>query len=783
MVRPYAKDDCPRLGTVNEDLYQKKPTPKSRGYGLFGILQPVHTISRRTFNRMGINGKPSSSAMQRYTTTPREQFVIEPCLPEGATVIQLLEEKLRREENQSLSNGQKGAKISKDAKSSPSVAKDSTGSSSDEVSTGSFDSKGPMQKIAVESPEDIAKPESSPSSEIEPKRILRKRKFENGAKNSADAGSSPSAIKDSTGSSSDEVSTESIDTSGTQVIAEPSNAPIQNIAVESPEDSSKTESTSSANEPKRILRKRRAEEKDSIVPTDDREDTPTTSVSNGSDDGNSEGSQNDQDKKLRRTTRVIRPVKTNVENQPAAKKAKPIFINRHDTMTMEVVARYKQQIYEACLRMTLIHREKLIKDFFIQLRKDEKKKGKNKKKKISDKELKELLAKFEVATMRSKWTCGKLKEKDISNGKEEFKVKAYDYTNSEKPIAEEDFEYIAGNDVSGLTKPLPETDKNFMVHCNCEGDCDINCPCVKNSIVHGNAVIINNRIFVFNPDYWQCAVIACGKHCNCSHPECSNSLKKSAASKDLELVRYDEKMGYAVRTKADITTGAYAFDFDGEVKDTTDNVSVNYSWKTFDTSEPKSMDGLVNICQKILNLEEPPPEWTTSGGKILHIDPYKKGNIGRFVSHAESPNCIPIRVFENDLRPEMARLVFVAVRPIPKNTELFVDYGSNYDLAQCLCGTVLCGDRAELLRLLPEEIAEKLVNAALEKQDQEIANLISDSIINSSKTIDQLESDILKIFWLFNCSNKVIDGPQLKNFWKKFINSSPLAELILRGQV
>ncbi|VDM73023.1 unnamed protein product [Strongylus vulgaris] len=78
---------------------------------------------------------------------------------------------------------------------------------------------------------------------------------------------------------------------------------------------------------------------------------------------------------------------------------------------------------------------------------------------------------------------------------------------------------------------------------------------------------------------------------------------------------------------------------------------------------------------------------------VVYIDPKKRGNIARFISHGCFPNLIMLRYAENDLRLSHSRAVLFASQPIIGGSELFFDYGNQY-LSRagfdCQCGTMWC---------------------------------------------------------------------------------------------
>ncbi|VDK53478.1 unnamed protein product [Cylicostephanus goldi] len=98
---------------------------------------------------------------------------------------------------------------------------------------------------------------------------------------------------------------------------------------------------------------------------------------------------------------------------------------------------------------------------------------------------------------------------------------------------------------------------------------------------------------------------------------------------------------------------------------------------------------------------------------VAFIDPKRKGNIARFISHGCFPNLIIYA--ENDLRLSRSRAVLFASQPILGGSELFFDYGNQY-LSRagfsCQCGTMWCDSVRKVWRS-PYPTQEEMTRKAL----------------------------------------------------------------------
>lgn len=114
------------------------------------------------------------------------------------------------------------------------------------------------------------------------------------------------------------------------------------------------------------------------------------------------------------------------------------------------------------------------------------------------------------------------------------------------------------------------------------------------------------------------------------------------------LTWISDKVGYGVYASKNIKTGDFIAEYTGVLRPLKDHDNLDYAWHY---------------------------ALTTLDNKTLIIDGKSLGNEMRFVNHTANPNTIVITVFGDDDRLHMA---YVAIKDIPKDSQLTVDYGSNY---------------------------------------------------------------------------------------------------------
>lgn len=123
-----------------------------------------------------------------------------------------------------------------------------------------------------------------------------------------------------------------------------------------------------------------------------------------------------------------------------------------------------------------------------------------------------------------------------------------------------------------------------------------------------------------------------------------------AASQPLVSVRYcNQAVGYGLFAEEDLEEGGYAGKYTGVIR----------------KNDRRYFEPLNNYCY-----EYPVPDEI---GRSYVIDG-TSGNLMRFVNHSDRPNLKPVRVFYDGFY----HLIFLAIRPIEKGTQLTFDYGKNY---------------------------------------------------------------------------------------------------------
>ncbi|EYC40476.1 hypothetical protein Y032_0611g645 [Ancylostoma ceylanicum] len=203
----------------------------------------------------------------------------------------------------------------------------------------------------------------------------------------------------------------------------------------------------------------------------------------------------------------------------------------------------------------------------------------------------------------------------------------------------------------------------------------------------------DGRVFV-NSDatFFNMLVVGCGKKCVCKG-QCRNSLSSTSLPSPFkfEIFRRSDDVGFGLRTLSNIPQGCAVVQFCGEVLDQkamsrrgAESLDYAFCLQSFEESE---------IYEKLALARSVKCEAFSAWRNVAYIDPTRKGNIARFISHGCFPNLVMLRYAENDLRLNRARAILFASQPILGGSELFFDYGSQYLSRagfKCQCGTMWC---------------------------------------------------------------------------------------------
>ncbi|WKY13865.1 hypothetical protein Q1695_004591 [Nippostrongylus brasiliensis] len=306
-------------------------------------------------------------------------------------------------------------------------------------------------------------------------------------------------------------------------------------------------------------------------------------------------------------------------------------------------------------------------------------------------------------------------KRDISNGKEVFPVRVYSDTGNCVPP--EEFTYISTSDFSKFReKPISKRAQNLLVvKCNCEDlVCGERCQCREMNDKLSPCTILGDGRVVVNSDatFYNTLVVGCGSKCSCKG-QCRNSLNAVYLPSPFkfEVFRRSDKLGFGLRTLSNIAQGCAVVEFCGEVVGQEEltirgHDSLDYSYCVQSLEEKE-------IYHKLSSAAGLKREFLDSLNYSVYIDPTRKGNIARFVSHGCFPNLTMLRYVENDLRLHRSRAILFATQPIAAGAELFFDYGMNY-LSRagftCECGTLWCGSvtkRWQLPNASQEEIMKR----------------------------------------------------------------------------
>lgn len=208
---------------------------------------------------------------------------------------------------------------------------------------------------------------------------------------------------------------------------------------------------------------------------------------------------------------------------------------------------------------------------------------------------------------------------DVSQGKENFPIRAMNGIDGEKP---QTFAYI--------TKMIyPEWCKQIRYKgCNCTNGCSNSgqCLCI---LKNGGEIAFSEKGAILRQ---KAIVYECGPSCKCP-PSCMNRVSQHGPRYRLELYK-TESRGWVVRSPSYVSSGSF-------------------------------------VCEYVGNLQQ--AEEKVDGFKIVAT---KMGNVGRFISYSRSPNLIVQRILYDHDDDRVPHIMLFAAKNIRPLQELACDYNN-----------------------------------------------------------------------------------------------------------
>ncbi len=232
--------------------------------------------------------------------------------------------------------------------------------------------------------------------------------------------------------------------------------------------------------------------------------------------------------------------------------------------------------------------------------------------------------------------------------------------------------------------------------CDCRGGCAVSrCSCVSLSSADAYDTSGRLRWLAASPSAGrpECSlvIVECSAACGCSDA-CANRVVSRGVRARLEVfgtARYGER-GWGVRARERIPRGTFVCEYAGEL------VSSEEATRRHRLREETAASNYIMSVREHVG--------GPSGRRVLttHIDPSRRGNVGRYLNHSCQPNLETQVVRAGSLVP---RLAFFACADIDRGDELTFDYGGGAepsddalgsDLSsvrtrrRCLCGAACC---------------------------------------------------------------------------------------------
>ncbi|PWA94589.1 histone H3-K9 methyltransferase [Artemisia annua] len=267
--------------------------------------------------------------------------------------------------------------------------------------------------------------------------------------------------------------------------------------------------------------------------------------------------------------------------------------------------------------------------------------------------------------------------KDISDGKESFRICAINTIDDDPPPS---FTYITKIIYPDWYRPvLPKG-------CACVGRCsDKKCEC---AFKNGGEIPYNHNgaIVEVKP-----LVYECGPSCGCP-PSCYNRVTQHGIKLKLEIFK-TESRGWGVRSLSSISSGSFICEYIGELLEDTEAEKR--------TGNDEYLFDIGQKCSDSLYPDGAAGEMVDKTG--FTIDALQYGNVGRFINHSCSPNLYAQDVLYDQEDKRMPHIMLFAAENIPPLQELTYDYNyavntvhdadGNIKIKNCYCGSSECTGR------------------------------------------------------------------------------------------
>ncbi|XP_076123651.1 histone-lysine N-methyltransferase SETMAR [Alosa pseudoharengus] len=153
-------------------------------------------------------------------------------------------------------------------------------------------------------------------------------------------------------------------------------------------------------------------------------------------------------------------------------------------------------------------------------------------------------------------------------------------------------------------------------------------------------------------------VFECNALCDCSE-DCSNRVVQRGVVFRLRVFLSEDR-GWGVRTMEAIPRGAFVCEYAGEV------IGLEEARSRQLAQGPEDMNYIIAVREHA----------GQGNARETFVDPFSRGNVGRFINHSCQPNLFMVPVRVHSMVP---RLALFAVRDIVPDEELTFDYSGKYN--------------------------------------------------------------------------------------------------------
>ncbi|KAL3837853.1 hypothetical protein ACJIZ3_022444 [Penstemon smallii] len=246
---------------------------------------------------------------------------------------------------------------------------------------------------------------------------------------------------------------------------------------------------------------------------------------------------------------------------------------------------------------------------------------------------------------------------DVSNGKENVKIRAMNGVDCDKPLS---FIYTSKIIYPDWFHPIEP------IGCNCINGCSDSqkCPCVMKN---RGEIPFNERGAIVRA---KPLVHECGPLCKCP-PNCMNRVSQRGPQCQLEIFKTKSR-GWGLRSRNSISPGDFICEYIGELL------------------QEKEAEQRIGQDEYLFDISD----------DRFAIDAATYGNIGRFINHSCSPNLYAQEVLYDHDDKRMPHIMFFATKKIPPLCELTYDYNykigrvcdvnGNIKTKDCRCGSRQC---------------------------------------------------------------------------------------------